>query len=316
MSKVFINVAVLSFSSLLICQQGYAEPKVSVHADLGAYYFSEKNSSGNDTSNLSGNGVNQLEVKVKHLLDEGVELYGEIEVDFDPIQNNDTVQTDDVKLGLKGNFGNFVVGQFDSRFEDKIAEALDRANGEYGKVSELASDNDGRHIQISNQFGSASIYMDLTYAGDSTEEDQDIGASFTFLYPFENGEFIFGLAQINEYADDDGSANSNKDAAGIVFEYEISEATDFALAYSNSESTTGLKTRHAGLAITQELSDDVQVSLVYQDVKVDGSEDTNEYSFNLSYEPYKNLTVYADFLSLGATNDAGDAMETGIRYKF
>ena len=120
-----------------------------VNVEVGAMHQALKNSSGVNKKQLTGSSLNQIEIKGEHRINADLSIVGEIEVDYDPIKDNDTVKTDDARIGFNSkSVGRFTVGQFDSYFEDNVVETLGLANGDKASVTEPASNNDGRHLPL------------------------------------------------------------------------------------------------------------------------------------------------------------------------
>ena len=69
--------------------------KFEANIDVGAYFQQIKNSTGTSligvgqtTSSVLGAGLNQIQFKSTKTLPNGVKIIGQIELDFDPLQDN------------------------------------------------------------------------------------------------------------------------------------------------------------------------------------------------------------------------------------
>jgi predicted porin len=289
-----------------------------VNVDVGAYYASVKDSAGESVTQIAGKGMNQVEIKATHKMPGGVKVFGEIEMDFDPVKDNDGVTTDDVKLGLSGDFGKLTVGQFDSFAEDNVFEVLGVGHGEYAYVSEPASGNDARHIQYAHKIGAVSFGADLTHknndasGGDKTKSKTGLALGAT--YKLDALTLGFGYDKITGY-DTKGAAASDKSTTGLSAKYKLGDATLLGFYGQTKPVAAGDdKTKYTGFGVTYDMGA-VNLGMAYQQVKV-GSTKTNETSIGVSYEVYKNMTVYADMLKTGADMGEGDALEIGLAYSF
>lgn len=285
-----------------------------VNVDVGAYYVSEKNGDGKSEAQIAGKGMNQVEIKAEHKMTDGVKVFGEIEIDYDPVKDNDGVKTDDVKIGLSGGFGKIMAGQFDSFAEDNVFETLGVGHGEYAYVSEPKSGNDGRHLQYSNSFGNLKLGLDLTHKSDASDATQaKTGMALGLTYKMDALTLGFAYDKITGF-DTDGKAASAKATTGFSAKYKMGDATLLGLVAQTTPVVAGDKTKYAGMGVSYDMGP-VNLGFAYQQVKT-GSEKTNETSIGVSYEVYKNMNLYADMLKTGATKGEGDALEIGIAYSF
>ena len=285
-----------------------------VNVDVGAYYASVKNADGKSETQIAGKGMNQVEIKADHKMADGVKVFGEVEIDYDPIKDNDTVLTDDVKVGLSGGFGKIMAGQFDSFAEDNVFEALGVGHGEYAFVSEPASGNDARHIQYSNSFGNLKLGLDLTHkAGDADATSSKTGMALGMTYKWSDLTLGFAYDKITGF-DTKGKAAKDKSTTGVSAKYKLGEATLLGLIAQTAPVGGGDKTKYAGFGVSYDIGA-VNVGFAYQQVKT-GADKVNETSLGVSYEIYKNMSLYADMLKTGADKGEGDALEIGIAYSF
>jgi hypothetical protein len=73
-------------------------------------------------------------------------------------------------------------------------------------------------------------------------------------------------------------------------------------------------TNYSGVAAKYKMGA-VDFGLAFQKVKT-GSTSTNETSFGVGYEAYKDMTIYADMVKKGLSSKKGDAIEVGVMYSF
>lgn len=289
--------------------------KFNVNVDVGAYYLSKKNADGKAETQIAGKGINQIQIKGESKLADGVKVFGQVELDFDPVKNNDTAKTDDIKLGVEGSFGKLTVGQWDSFAEDNVFETLGVGHGETGFVTEPASGNDGRHVQYSNKFGNLAFGIDLTHSASSADGTKTgMGTALGVTYKLD--QLTLGLATdtIAKYVDDTGAESKDKSTTGVSAKYKMGNATLLAMVATTKPVTGTDKTKYSGVGVTYDMGA-INFGLAYQRVKT-GSTSRNETSAGVSYEAYKNMTVYLDMANLGQAKSKGNTVEMGVAYKF
>jgi len=310
-SLIASAVAILATSPAMAAE-------VSVHADIGAYYVSTTDANGDDNGDMSGKGMNQIEVKAKHKAANGMSVFGELEIDFDPVKNDGAVKTDDIKVGFKGDFGKFQVGQFDTKFEDKISEALQLKFGEYAELSEVKKDNDEQHAQFSTKISDAmNVTVDVTYVGEDSgfnngvTAGSDIGYSLTTEMKLGSSKVYLGYTKMNEFEKDgDFDVNSYDNSWGISTKTKLSDDTTLRALYAVSEKDSGVEVDYKGLAIEHAMGD-VDLALAVQD-----KDGTTEWHTGAQYNFDKEFAIYAEMAKFGDTNDEGDVFETGLKYQF
>lgn len=285
-----------------------------VNVDLGAYYASVKNAQGKAENQVAGKGLNQVKFEGSSKISGGTKVFGKVEIDFDPIKDNDTVKTDDIKIGIAGSFGQAQIGQFDSYAEDKVFEALGVGHGEYAFVTEAKSGNDGRHIQYTNKWGPLSIGLDVTHmasADDATKSST--GTAVALVYKLDQLTLGYAHDKISAF-DPDGAASKLKSTDGFSANYQIGDAELVGYVGKSKPVGGGDNTNYSGVAAKYKMGA-VDFGLAFQKVKT-GSKSVNETSMGVGYEAYKNMTIYADMLKKGKTSKEGDAIEVGVMYSF
>lgn len=293
------------------------DTKFEVNVELGAYHLSKKDSSGVAGKDFLGKGMNQVEIKASHKLNSDVTVFGEIEVDYDPIVDNNAVKTDDVKLGFAHkDLGTFMVGQFDSFYEDNVVEALGIGHGDTGGfMTEPASSNDGKHVQYLKKVGNLTLAVDGTFS--KSGANTDTGMAVTAMYKLSDQlSLTAGYSDIAKYKTDDSTVGNNADkkslGMAVVYKFGDSKLTGM---HAQTTSTTDVKTKYTGVAFTHKMGAfDVGVSA--QQVKEGTAASRNEFGLGFGYEVYKNMTAYLDISRLDKTNKKDDAVEIGVKYAF
>jgi len=291
------------------------DTKFEVNVDVGAYYLSKKNSSGVSEDEFLGKGLNQVEIKASHKLANGTTLFGEIEIDYDPIGDNGKIETDDVRLGFSNPaWGRFSLGQFDSFLEDNVMEVLQIHRGDAAGMSEPASDNDGRKIQYSHKIGNLSFAADLTFSSDSTKTDSDNGFSLATVYQMGDLTLSAGHSEITKFKSDTYAANSFESSTGLTATYKLGNAKLLGL-YATQKTPKGVKTDFTGVGITYAMGD-LNLGFATQQVKEDLKAKRNEWVASVGYNLYKGMEIYLDLNGLDKAKDEGNVVELGIKYSF
>ena len=87
--------------------------KFEVNVDVGTYHVSKRNAAGRDINEVMGKGLNQVEIKATKNINEDISIFGEIEVDYDPVVDNSNFVSDDTRVGIASKkYGRFSAGQF------------------------------------------------------------------------------------------------------------------------------------------------------------------------------------------------------------
>lgn len=293
------------------------ETKFEVNVDVGAYYESIKNDAGKNATQFTGKGLNQVEIKGSYAVDSATKVFGEVEIDFDPIKDNDTVKTDDTKFGVDSkSFGKLTIGQFDSYFEDNVAEALGAGHGENAFVTEASTGHDGRHVQYVKKFGNATFAYDLTFGTSSSDSTKSsTGSALTLAYKMGDVSFAIGTDKPSKF-DTTGAAVTADGTTGFTATYNISKELALTGLYAKAKKTDGSDTKYTGVKLAYEMGP-VDFKLATQRVKPSGtSKSETETTFGVGYEVYKNMTIYLDMGKFGADKGEGDVTEIGMTYSF
>ena len=291
------------------------DTKFQVNVEVGAYHEDVKNAAGNSEQAFTGKGLNQIEIKADHKVSSDVTLFGEIEIDYEPIGDNGDVVTDDVRLGINSkSMGRFSIGQFDSYFEDNVLEMLDTKHGERASLSELASDNDGRRLQWVKPLGPLTLAVEAsrsTSNADKTKSGSGVGV--TAAYKVGTMTLAVGTANINEFKSD-GSVNSSDKTMGASIKYGMGNLTLMALV-AKEDKVSGSKIDVMGAGLKYKMGA-FDMGVAMQNYDETGKDKRTELSLGVGYTPFKKMTVYVDMLKKDAAKNAGDALEVGMKYAF
>lgn len=295
------------------------DTKFEVNVDVGAYYLSNKEKDGTSTNEFLGKGLNQVEIKASHKLVNDITVFGEIEVDYDPITDNAALSTDDVRLGFSSPaWGRVSVGQFDSFYEDNVLEILGVGRGENGFVTEASAGNDGRKIQYSHKIGDLSFAADVSFTKKNAAfDDADNGFAFGASYKLGDLMLSAGFSDLNKYKSDfptGKEANSAKSSMGLGASYKIGNVKLMGLLASEKAASDNEKTTYMGAGVAYAMGD-LNLGLAVQQRK-EGSDKFNEWSAGIGYTIFKGMETYIDLRGLNKPKNEGDLVEVGLRYSF
>lgn len=294
--------------------------KFEINVDVATYHVSQRNSAGREISQVLGKGLNQVEIKATRTIDSDISIFGEIEVDYDPVADNSAFTSDDTRIGIASKkFGRIAAGQFDSYLEDNVMEVLGVGHGENGFFSEPASANKGRHVQYSHKLGDLALAVDYTSAiGAAANEENSNGFAVTAAYKLGDLTAALGWSELAKYKTDSsktqGVLNTDKYAIGLALSYQMGNVGLRALA-AETEDTSKVKTTYGGAALTYVMGQ-YDIGVAMQTVQVGTAKATNEWALGFGYTPFKNMQVYLDFAGLGKTNGEKDVAELGFKYTF
>ena len=293
------------------------DTKFEVNVDVGAYHLSEKDSAGATEKSFLGKGLNQVEIKGTHAVGDGLKVFGEIEIDYDPIGDNGTILTDDNKFGIDSKaFGKFTIGQYDSYFEDNVAEALGAAHGENGDITEATNGYDGRHLQYLKSVGDFTFAYDLTFGTSSSDATQSgTGSALTLVYKKGDLKLALGTDTIGMYSNTGATATADS-TTGITATYKLTKEMALTALSIRAKNLDNTNTKYSGFKVAYDMGA-VDLTLASQRVKVStNSASTTDTSYGIGYEVYKDMTIYLDMTKMGATNGEGDVTEIGVKYSF
>ena len=298
-----VAAAVLAGPALAMKLEG-PDYEIQVNVDAGFYFQNSTASSGADTADVKGDGINQIEIKGKRKAGD-MTVFGEIEVDYDPVGDNDSVLTDDAKIGIKGDFGTIQAGQFDFYFEDKLAEALQREHAADAKLSEAgdANDKDDNHLMWKNKFGGTELAVDLRY-----DESNSNPGQVAFTVKSKVSDAMSVVAGATTY-------NDETDAMGIAATLKMSDSTSMTGLYFQEETSAGAETTYTGIALDNKVGS-TDMNIAIQEVDADGSAVRTEVSFGIGYELVDGVGLFADHATLDTYNDEGNTTEIGMKYSF
>lgn len=311
-----LAIATLATSSFAAEFAVGTDTKFEVNVDVSAYYQTIKDTNGGSSQpSLIGAGMNQIEIKATRTINDDISVFGEIELDYDPIIDNDKPQTDDTRFGIASKkFGRFTAGQFDSYFEDNVIEALGVSHGDKAFVTEPSSSNDGRHLQYLNKIGDLTFAVDLTANNNAAANDGNHGAAIAATYQLGDFGFGLGYSDVAKFKSDTFAANTAKNVSGLTASYKFGTTKLIGLYASETARANDAKTNYTGVAVTHVMGE-FDIGVAFQNRETT-AKTYSEWSVGLGYTPFKNMTFWLDMNGLGDSNGKGDVVELGAVYKF
>ena len=257
-------------------------------------------------------------------MNDDLNVFGQVEVDFDPVVDNAAAASDDMKIGVASKlYGTVTLGQFDTYMEDNIAEALGywvHAKADAGVV-EPTVNNDGRQIEYKHKFGDfvGALTFNQSNEGSATGA-QSNGNAWVLGYAANGLKLFVGQSNIPKFKSDTFAANSVKGSTGASIYYTFGDTTVSAMAIRNETSWTTTKyTDYSGLGVSHVMGP-WDFGLAYQAVNTDSNLDTgtnaSQWALGVGYTIVKGTTAYFDMNSLGAAKGAANTVVVGFKTAF
>jgi len=305
--------------------------KFELNVDVGAYYQSRTSATtGVVTSELTGKGMNQIQLRNTKTLPNGWKIIGQAELDYNPVGDNAPALSDDMRVALDVPvWGRLSAGQFDSFYEDNIAESL----GFWGigdlaaYAAEPASTSDGKRLQYYNKYEDLQIVVDATFGyATSALTSQEIGVVGTVGYKIGDLQLYAGGGYVPSYYSDAGTAKQNTfttvnnssviytNVGGLTAIYTLG-ATKLAASMQSVTAVSGAIYSYSGGAVEQTI-DAWKVGLTMLQVNEGAANQFTQYGVGLNYTIAPKAIVFMEANSLGATNLYGNAFEFGMKYTF
>ena len=311
-----------------------ADTAIEVNLDLQFYNLNVVETADTTARNyIKGDGT-QAQFKASKVINEDLTVFGQIELDGDPVGDNATLLTDDMKFGLTSKtWGTIQLGQFDSFMEDELMEMTNSfIISKSDAITEPTAGNDGRHILWKHKIGSLAVGVDLTqgYNAASSATDGTNGVAFTATYTMGDLKLAAGSSTIARYNSSTYAANSFKGASGFGASYTLNSAagvTKFNLlsatntSYSTTAAYDGLDTKYNSGSIVHTFGQwNVGVlgsarSAAATSSTVDATE-YQETAYQVVYDLGKGARLYATNSNLGASGGKGNFTEVGFLMSF
>ena len=292
-----------------------------VNFDAQGEFVQTKAAVGSSTT-LKGDG--QFQMKANRKVDDDLSVFGQLEVDFDPVVDNAAAKADDMKIGLSSKtWGTVQLGQYDSFMEDNIAEALSYWNDAAAdvKVTELQVFNRGRQLQYQHKVGDFTGVIGFASSNlTSNTGEQSTGTNFVLGYQANGLKVFVGQSFIPKYASDTFAANTGnpKTATGAALYYTFGTTTLSGLMLKQT-SLSDWDTVVSGLGLYHVMGAfDFGLALQSKTVNTSATASTNtsEWTLHGAYTVSKGVKLYANMLSLGKADGADDLATMGLKVSF
>ena len=275
------------------------------------------------SASMTFNGAGQIAVKATKKVNDDLSVFGQLELDFDPVIDNQPALADDMKIGLSSkSFGSIQFGQYDSYMEDNIAEALgyfNPANADV-KVGEASIGGRGRQIQYMHKLGDftgvLAISSSNTIAHTTTTPSLgDISWGNSVVLGYQSGPLraYIGTNMRPANISDTYAVDTTKSNTGASVYYTFGSTTVSALSITTT-STASVDTKRNGLAVYHVMGDFDMAAAVQQ--KTVGTTSSSEYTLHGGYTVTKGTKFYVGVLNLGATSGVGDLIALGFSTSF
>ncbi len=319
-SAILVAISTLAMGAQAAEMNVGKDTKFEINVDVGAFYTTIDGGASADTKDFKGASINQVEIKATHQVTPDVSVFGEIEIDYDPITDNGKIETDDMRIGVASkSFGRLSASQFDNFFEDNVLEALIINRGDKAALTELAAGaQKGRTVQYTHKLGDLSFAVDYSFTrnqSDAATAATKLSNSTAVTLAYKLGDLALaaGHSSFGDFKSD-GSAQTTDSVMGFAASYALG-ATKLSGLYATSKATDSKKTTHTGLAATTTMGQ-FGAGIAYQIVDKDGAAKRNETSLSFGYKPFKGMEVFLDLSMLDDVQSKGDRMEVGVKYSF
>lgn len=325
-TAIALGIAALAFGAQAAEWMVTPDHKFELNVDVGAYYFNTKSATGAQTTTLLGDGKNQIQLRSTKTLADGVKLIGQVEVDFDPIQNNYMTLTDDMRIGVDVPvWGRLTAGQHDSFYEDKLSEALGFwGASENAYMADPSSTFDSKQLEYYNKYGAFEFAGTAQFGyTDTSATTTMMGYSATLGYKVGDLQIYLGNSQVPfVYSDATKTATTNTIASsahtytsGITANYMIDPTLKVAALTYSVQLLSGANYTYSGFGAEKAIGA-WKVGASTQTVNLGGTSQTTQYAAGINYTLAPKAVVYVEINSLGATNGSGDDIEIGFTYTF
>ena len=330
-TAIALGIAAMAFGAQAADLINTEDNKFELNVDVGAYYQSRTTATtGVVTSQLLGKGINQIQLRNTKTLPNGWKIIGQAELDYDPVGDNAPALSDDMRVAVDVPvWGRISAGQFDSFYEDNIAESLGFWGiGDLGAFAAVpASTSDGKRLQYYNKYGDLQVVLDATFGyATSALTSQEIGVVGTVAYKIGDLQLFVGGGYVPSYYSDAGTATQNTfktvnntsvvytNVSGVTATYTMG-ATKLAASMQSVTAASGAIYAYNGAAVEQTI-DAWKLGLTMLQVNEGAANQFTQYGLGINYTIAPKAIVFMEANSLGATNTYGNAFEFGMKYTF
>lgn len=257
----------------------------------------------------------RIGIKGTHKLNNYLEAVYKYEVQVKGFEDDDTNEpfaSRNTYLGLKGEFGEVVVGRNDTRF--KYSEGkVDNFNETQGDIAQVIAGQDrlGDTITYSSNYWNKAQFS-FTYAPKDDSKNNEAGFAATLIYgdrSLKNTPYYVSVSRVD-------SLNNIK-ASRIASAYKL-EQLQLGALYQHTESVDGTKSGN-GYVLSASYALDKwvpKIQFAKDDSKIRQASDASQWTAGVDYVFDKQTTAYFLYTDLDLEEEADNSFVLGLKYKF
>ncbi|MEI8670159.1 porin [Pseudoalteromonas fuliginea] len=312
-----LSTLLIPLSSLAIL------PSITLAADYTVYGKAEVQIANTDTGIMryakEGTQIeapfSRIGIKGQHKLNEYLSAVFKYEVQVKGFEEDDTEEPFTARntyLGLKGAFGEIVIGRNDTRF--KYSEGkLDNFNETQGDMAQVIAGQDrlGDTLTYTSQYWSNAQFS-FTYAPKDDNKNNKAGFAATLIYGdrnLNNTPYYVSLSRVDSL--------NNITASRIAGVYKF-EKLQLGALYQHSESVDETKSGN-GYVLSASYTIDKWVpklQFAKDDSAIRQESKAIQWSTGLDYVFDKQTTAYLLYTDLDLQENADNSVALGLKYKF
>jgi len=250
-----------------------------------------------------------------HKLNEYLSVVFKYEVQVKGFEEDDTQEPFTARntyLGVKGAFGEVVVGRNDTRF--KYSEGkVDNFNETQADISQVIAGQDrlGDTVSYTSNYW-RNVQFSFTYAPKDDNKDNEAGFAATLIYGdrnLNNTPYYVSLSHVDSL--------NNITASRIAGVYKFKQLQLGAL-YQHSESVDGTKSGN-GYVLSASYTFDKwvpKIQFAKDDSTLRQTSEATQWSTGLDYVFDKQTTAYLLYTDLNLKEQDDSSVALGLKYKF
>ncbi|TGE79763.1 porin [Pseudoalteromonas sp. KS88] len=257
----------------------------------------------------------RIGVKGNHKLTESLSAVFKYEVQvkgFEHDNTNDPFSSRNTYLGLKGNFGEVVIGRNDTRF--KYSEGkVDNFNETQADIAQLLPGQDRLGDTLtytSKSFSGAQL--SLTYAPKDDSANNEAGFAATIIYGdrgLKNKDYYVAISHVDSL----NNINATR-IAGVLKQAQW----QFGAIYQRSKSIDGSKSGNGYVvSASYKMGQWVpKVQFASDDSQLRHANDGSQWTGGVDYVFDKQTTAYLFYTDLDLDHQSDSSLALGLKYKF
>lgn len=257
----------------------------------------------------------RIGIKGQHILNEYFNVVYKYEVQVKGFEQDDTEEPFSARntyLGLKGQFGELVVGRNDTRF--KYSEGkVDNFNETQGDMAQVIAGQDrlGDTLTYTSKYWHNTQFS-FTYAPKDDNKDNEAGFAATLIYgdrSLKNTSYYLSLSHVDSL--------NNITASRVAGVYKFKQLQLGAL-YQHSESVDGSKSGNGYvLSASYKLDKWVpKIQFAKDDSTLRQDSEAKQWTTGLDYVFDKQTTAYLLYTDLNLEEQDDNSVALGLKYKF